>query len=58
MEGLYIGITRFRDDIEIFMSPSKILFSADRTTYKAAFNVCDGLPVNEMAEMMRGVEND
>ena len=58
MEGLYIGITRFRDDIEILINPSEILFSSYRTTYKAAFNVCDDLPVNEMAEMMRGVEND
>ena len=45
-----------RDDIEILMSPSEILFSADRTAYKAAFNVCDDLPVNEMPEDERSRE--
>ena len=42
-----------RDDVEILMSPSEILFSADRIAYKAAFNVCDGLPMAEDDERSR-----
>lgn len=46
-DGLRVKVTFPNgDDVDMFFNPSDLLFNFDRIAYKAAYESCDGLPVD------------